>query len=78
MNKKYDKSNIVVTSSSISLGSLLGVAFIVLKLCNVINWSWGWVLAPFWIPVGVVVLLIVFGLVLCGLGWLVELYERKH
>lgn len=30
--------------------SVLVVVFIVLKLCGVIHWSWGWVLAPFWIP----------------------------
>lgn len=29
---------------------LLGVAFVVLKLCGVIEWSWWWVLSPFWIP----------------------------
>lgn len=28
--------------------SLLGIAFIVLKLCKVITWPWVWVLAPFW------------------------------
>lgn len=27
---------------------LLTVAFIVLKLCGVINWSWWWVLSPIW------------------------------
>jgi hypothetical protein len=29
--------------------SLLAVAFIVLKLTKVINWSWIWVLCPLWI-----------------------------
>lgn len=28
--------------------TLLGVAFVVLKLCGVIDWSWWWVTAPFW------------------------------
>ena len=28
--------------------SLLGVAFIVLKLIGVIAWSWWWVTCPFW------------------------------
>lgn len=28
---------------------LLCIAFIVLKLCDVIAWSWVWVLAPLWI-----------------------------
>jgi len=37
---------------------LLLVAFVVLKLCGVIGWSWWWVLAPFWIPVALVVLLL--------------------
>jgi phosphoglycerol transferase MdoB-like AlkP superfamily enzyme len=34
--------------------SLLGVAFIILRLCHVIDWSWWWVLSPFWIPIGIV------------------------
>lgn len=33
----------------IGLPTLLGVAFIVLKLTHVISWSWLWVLSPFWI-----------------------------
>ena len=39
---------------SISFPTLLLVAFIVLKLCHVIDWSWVWVLSPLWIPVGLV------------------------
>jgi hypothetical protein len=35
------------------LALLLGVAFIILKLTGVIFWSWLWVLAPLWIPVGI-------------------------
>lgn len=30
----------------IGFTGLLQVAFIVLKLCNVIHWSWFWVLSP--------------------------------
>ena len=33
-------------------GTLLLIAFIVLKLTHVIDWSWWWVLSPMWIPVG--------------------------
>jgi len=47
------------TSCSISLSTLLGVTFIILKLCGVIAWSWWWVLAPFWIPVAIAVILCV-------------------
>lgn len=46
-------------SISFSGTSLLSVAFIVLKLCNVIDWSWWWVLAPIWIPIALVVVLLI-------------------
>lgn len=39
------------TSSGIGFTGLLAIAFIVLKLCKVIAWSWLWVLSPVWIPV---------------------------
>ena len=44
--------------TGISLASVLGVVFIVLKLCNLIGWSWWWVLAPFWIPFGLAILFV--------------------
>ena len=43
-----------------SLGTILGIVFIVLKLCGVIEWSWVWVLAPFWISAIIVILTLVF------------------
>jgi hypothetical protein len=48
-------SNSTTTSSStgISTTGLLGVLFVGLKLTGVINWPWLWVLAPFWIPVAI-------------------------
>lgn len=44
---------------SIDLLELLGVIFIVLKLCNIIHWSWLWVLSPIWISVLYVIIFIV-------------------
>ena len=38
----------------ISLSTLLTVLFVGLKLCDKINWSWWWVLAPLWGPFAVV------------------------
>lgn len=52
---------------SIQLGglpTLLTVAFVVLKLCNVIAWSWWWVLSPIWIPVAVIALGLLFVFIL--------------
>lgn len=50
------------SSGGISVLGLLGVAFIVLKLCHVIDWSWWWVTAPFW--GGLVLSLFVFLVIL--------------
>lgn len=44
------------TGGSIGFTSLLGIVFIVLKLCDVIHWSWWWVLSPIWIPVLIIIL----------------------
>ena len=48
------------SSSGIGFCGLLAVAFIVLKLCGVINWSWWWVLAPVWGPLALLLLILVF------------------
>jgi uncharacterized membrane protein len=54
-----EKSN----SGRVGFASLLGLAFIILKLCKAIDWSWWWVLSPFWI-IGVMVILL---LVIAGI-----------
>ena len=43
---------------------LLTIAFIVLKLCKVITWSWWWVLAPTWIPAALGILIIIIVLII--------------
>ena len=58
MNKKR--------ASGISISGLLGVAFIILKLCKIISWSWWWVLAPFWIPIILVIVLVIIYALLGG------------
>ena len=42
--------------------TLLLIAFIVLKLCNVITWSWWWVLSPVWLPIAISI--VIGGLIL--------------
>ncbi len=44
-------SNSSASSGGIGFCSLLTVLFIGLKLTDHIDWSWGWVLSPLWIPV---------------------------
>ena len=59
MNRNSNNNS---SKSGVSIGfvGLLQLAFIILKLCKVINWSWWWVLAPtwFWIVVLVVIIII--------------------
>lgn len=31
-----------------AIAAVLGIAFVILKLCHVIDWSWWWVTLPFW------------------------------
>jgi len=49
-------------TTSVTVGSsfldMLAVAFIVLKLIHVIDWSWWWVLSPLWIPLTIALLLV--------------------
>lgn len=35
--------------TGLQFGDALTIAFIVLKLTGVIDWSWVWVLAPIWV-----------------------------
>lgn len=46
------------TSGGIGFIGLLTIAFIILKLCNVVQWSWWWVLSPIWITVALVVIIV--------------------
>jgi len=58
-------------SSGIGVFGLLGVAFVVLKLTNYIDWSWWYVTLPFWggIALAIFILIITF---------LVYLFKRKR
>lgn len=38
------------SNKGLSVLQLLGIAFVILKLCNIINWSWWWVTLPFYFP----------------------------
>ena len=61
-----NQNQVAAVSSGFSTLSLLGVAFVILKLCKVIDWSWWWVTLPFWgglvivVPLGLIALLIVW------------------
>jgi phosphoglycerol transferase MdoB-like AlkP superfamily enzyme len=58
--KSYLHRNDTNTSSNAGclggLPTMLLVAFIILKIIGVIDWSWWWVVSPFWITAGLAVL----------------------
>ena len=63
---KFEKQKckqVVVNKSGINALGLLGVGLVLLKVTDNIDWSWVWVLAPFWIPLGIA-LLVVIGLLI--------------
>jgi len=49
------------SSGGIGFVGLLTILFIALKLTNVIDWSWWWVLSPLWIAP--MVFIVVFGVI---------------
>lgn len=64
----YSRSMTNNSSSGGGLGftGLLTVAFIVLKLCKVIDWSWWWVLSPMWIMILIALIAIIAGIILAA------------
>lgn len=50
-------------NSGISYSSIfaimLTVAFVVLKLCKVISWSWWWVVSPLWIEFAIAIVTVI-------------------
>lgn len=55
------------SSAGIGVLGILGVAFVVLKLCHIINWSWWYVTMPFWggvvIAVAILTVIIIIKLI---------------
>ena len=56
-NKKMSKNS--KSSNGVGTLGLLGIAFVVLKLTGVINWSWWLVTLPFWGGFAVALLIII-------------------
>lgn len=58
---------VVVNKSGVGFCGLLTLVFIILKLCKVIAWSWVWVLAPLWIPLGIAIVFLIVAIVIAML-----------
>lgn len=54
-------------NKGIGFPGLLTIAFIVLKLCHVIEWSWVWVLSPLWIVLGLAIVIAIIACIIDAL-----------
>ena len=50
----------------VGFAGMLTIAFVVLKLCHVINWRWVWVLSPLWIVFALCLIIIICGAIAGG------------
>lgn len=46
-------------NNGINFATLLFIVFLILKLTNVIDWSWWWVTAPLWIGFVIAIILLI-------------------
>jgi len=51
---------------------LLTLGFIILKITNIISWSWWWVFSPMWIPIVAVFCIFIFTLIIAVLIILIK------
>lgn len=59
-----DSNKQVSTSRGIGFSGLLTIVFIVLKLTDIIAWSWIWVLSPIWIPIAILLVILLLAVFL--------------
>ena len=59
-----NESKTVIKKQGLSLGGVLTIIFVILKLIGVIEWSWVWVLAPLWISVCLSLVINLIGLLI--------------
>lgn len=61
---------------------LLSLIFMILKLCNIITWSWFWVFSPIIISFGLGIALVLLALLIMiifgSIRLLIEVLDRKR
>ena len=69
-----NKTTATASGGGIGFAGFLAIAFIILKLCGVISWSWLWVLSPIWISLGIALILFA----IAGILILIAIIADKH
>jgi hypothetical protein len=79
MSDMGNNSNSMISQQGVGFCGLLTIVFIVLKLCNVIDWSWWWVLSPIWIPTAIIIAIVILVFIIVIVGAMIKLiYQRKN
>lgn len=60
----------------LSTTGLLGIVFVVLKLTHIINWSWWFVLLPFWWWIPLIILVFVIAFIAISVSKLIKSKEK--
>lgn len=60
----YNRDSRQSTTPHVGFLSILFLVLLVLKLCKVIDWSWWWVTAPLWIPIGILIICLIAYLII--------------
>jgi hypothetical protein len=66
--RRFEMSNNTPVYGGISFTGMLTIIFVVLKLTKTIDWSWGWVLAPLWIPAAIFLIVVIVAAFLAVMG----------
>ena len=69
MKNNNEEVNITIGGG---FSGLLFIAFLILKLCNVISWSWWWVTAPLWMPVAFVIVVSIICVIVLAISEAIE------
>lgn len=63
-----NSSSSASASGGIGFVGLLTIAFIVLKLAHIIDWSWWWVLSPIWISASLIAVIVIVCLIVLAIS----------
>ena len=78
MSYKYKEPQNVVWGGGCGFCGLLTIAFIVLRLCGVINWSWWFVLLPTLISIALPIVIVLVALLVCAITvWIDDIKLNK-
>ena len=72
------KTSTRYTGASFPILGILGVLFVAFKLAGVIAWPWVWVLAPFWVPLALMVAFFVVIVIVSVVNVLIEMVRERE